>query len=1363
MTWRWPSVRALRRTALGLVAALLVVVVLMRLFAMTPMARSMVETRLEAMTIRGQSVELEGLKGDLLGRMSAASLFVRDADGVWAEAENVELSWGPLGLLSGHLEVKKISSTALTISRRPGLAPGAGGSGGSFLHQYTLQSLDVPVLSLSQGVAGPAQSYALTGGLDAGGRRGKAVFDLSPTGGRGDRARVDLAWGGELPLTGQVEINGAPGGLIATILQAPEQAGITASLDASGTLTDWQLTADAAIGEQSILDLEASRLNTGYAVQGRLDLAQLKQLTALKARLGEQVTFRGTLDGQNRLSGAIDAETITTSFSGQVRRADERFHIENLKLEASGVNAGALTGQSGLDVAAFTAAGTLTLSPGKNKFDGEFGSSRLAYRSYAITGVTARGAFDMDAGTLSTNAMIEADRIRGLPGRLQKVLERDARLDLTANFERASREIRIDTFTLTARQANVTGSGRYRPGGAIALGGTLTLQGSAPIQRFAGTWSVEGTTLNTALINLEGAVAADQSIAALPQLIGNDGQISLVMQREQKDFVLQNATLRSSQIQANARGTIRQGRLAISGDLVAPEFAQSGATLSDFTAQFDLTGPVQSSSLALTASASELAAQGRAFLAPQVTGQIDLFGDTAFSWRANATYLTAPLTLEIDGARRGGLVELTRIDADWADLQASGAAGLNPSNPRASTIDLSVTGSPPTLGDVDAKISYRDETLNSTVLLEDATFGPISLGRSELDLRGTWPQFGGSLDYEATLPVLGEIRPVNGTHSVSLNAESRDLALDGGLTLAGQAFTFVTPLSVSLGSELEITAQVAAFDGNIDLALQPLSETVSNLTLTDLNLQKFGPLINRPALRGTVNGSAEIALVDEQLNGSINASIADLARGMPGAPSAEVRLAAIVNADQLDVALRTADSDQTVNFTAQLSAPLIHQGTLFSIRPAPGAAIPVSVTGAGSIAPLWALAAPTDLRLNGNLSLDINNGDGRHWRFQGPARLENGEFEDGITGLHLREIDVVTALRPDGIDVETATARGRNSGRIEASGLYGFDGNGSVALQLSGLNAFKRSDVSATVSGRAEIDRRNQRTQISGDLELDQARVNLENLPGAGYKTMDVVFTDEVGEDTDQTPEREAIVLDLDIAAARRIFVVGSGADTEWGLNVRVTGSPGRPNVIGRANLVRGEADLLSRRFRFSEGLVQFVGAPSETEITLRADRTGDDITSSITLSGTMTDPEITLSADPSLPDDEILARVLFGRSPSELSPLQAAQLAGAAAQLAGGDALNLVGQLQEATGLDRLDFGLNEDGAATLSTGKYIAEDVYLEIETGGTGAPGVALEWTPLENVSVDAEVDPELGPKVAIQWKRDFDRLPGEPKSD
>ncbi len=1362
MTWRWPSLQTLRRTAIVLVAALLVSLLLLRLFVMTPIARDMVETRLEAMTIHGQSIELEGFNGDLLGRLSVTSLSVRDRDGVWAKADNVELAWGPLGLLSGHLRLQEVAADTLSFSRRPNFAPGSGG-GGSFLNRYTVQSLNVPAMTLAQGIAGPEQTYALTGRLEAGGRQGEAALDLSPLGGRGDHARIDLTWGGGAPLLGQVEIDGVPGGLIATILEAPASAGVTAVLDASGTLNDWQLKAEGTVGEQTILDLSALRLTTGYSVQGELDLAQLEPLTALKSRLGDRVIFRAALDAQNQLSGEINTETINSSFSGWVQQTGGRVTIEALSIQATDVNAGALTGLSDLDLAAFTADGTLALSSDANSFAGEIRTPSLAYRDYTLSRTAARGTFAMDANAVSMVATIEADRVRGLSDRLQNALDGDTRLELTAELDRASRTISVDAATLDARKARASGSGIYKLGGAVALSGNIALQENATVERFDGAWSIQGAGLNTAQIRLNGAVAFDQSIAALPQIIGDDGQVSLILRREQSDLVIQDASLKSAQIDASAVGTMRQGQLAIRGDIIAPELTVSSATLKGFTAKFDLTGPTQGPSLALSASAAELTAQGRELVAPQLIGEIDLAGDTAFSWRVGGAYLDTPLTLEVDGARRAGLIDLTRIAANWADLQANGTAAYDPAQPRASTIDLTVKGSPPTLGQVDAKVAYLDERLDGKVRLESATFGPISLARSEIDLNGIWPQFSGALTYQADLPVLGENRPIAGSHGIIANAERREIALDGGLALAGQDFAFVTPLNIGLSEGLEITGRLAAFDGEIDLALQPLSETPSRLTLTDLALQKFGPLINRPALRGTVNGSANIALVEGQLNGAINATIANLARGTPDAASADLRIATLISDNRLDAAVRTEDADQTVNFTALLSAPLVHRGQVFTIRPAPDASIPVSLKGQGSIAPLWALAAPTDLRLDGSLSLDINNGDGTSWRFQGPARFKNGAFEDGITGLHLREINVSAGLRPDGIDIETATARGRNSGRVEASGLYGFDGNGSVILQLSGLNAFKRSDVSATVSGRAEIERQNRRTQISGDLEIDEARVNLEKLPGAGYTTLDVVFADDVDEGRNQTPEREAIVLDLDIFAARRIFVVGSGADTEWGLNVRVSGSPGRPNIIGRADLVRGEADLLSRRFRFSEGLVQFVGAPSETELTLRADRTSDNITSSITLSGTMMDPEITLSADPSLPDDEILARVLFGRSPSELSPLQAAQLAGAAAQLAGGDALNLVGQLQEATGLDRLDFGLNEDGAATLSTGKYIAEDVYLEIETGGTGAPGVALEWTPLENVAVDAEIDPELGPKVAIQWKRDFDRLPGEAKSD
>ena len=52
--------------------------------------------------------------------------------------------------------------------------------------------------------------------------------------------------------------------------------------------------------------------------------------------------------------------------------------------------------------------------------------------------------------------------------------------------------------------------------------------------------------------------------------------------------------------------------------------------------------------------------------------------------------------------------------------------------------------------------------------------------------------------------------------------------------------------------------------------------------------------------------------------------------------------------------------------------------------------------------------------------------------------------------------------------------------------------------------------------------------------------------------------------------------------------------------------------------------------------------------------------------------PEIRFTSVPALPEDEVLARLIFGRSMSNLSPLQIAQLAEAAAQLAGVRRLDL-------------------------------------------------------------------------------------------
>ena len=82
------------------------------------------------------------------------------------------------------------------------------------------------------------------------------------------------------------------------------------------------------------------------------------------------------------------------------------------------------------------------------------------------------------------------------------------------------------------------------------------------------------------------------------------------------------------------------------------------------------------------------------------------------------------------------------------------------------------------------------------------------------------------------------------------------------------------------------------------------------------------------------------------------------------------------------------------------------------------------------------------------------------------------------------------------------------------------------------------------------------------------------------------------------------------------------------------------------------------------------------------------------------------------------------------------------------------MGTLEDAIGVDQLEVGVGTDGSVQVGTGKYVTDDVYVELRSNTRGAPGVDIEWTPRNNVEVSAEIESEEPPKLKIQWKRDYD---------
>ena len=120
-------------------------------------------------------------------------------------------------------------------------------------------------------------------------------------------------------------------------------------------------------------------------------------------------------------------------------------------------------------------------------------------------------------------------------------------------------------------------------------------------------------------------------------------------------------------------------------------------------------------------------------------------------------------------------------------------------------------------------------------------------------------------------------------------------------------------------------------------------------------------------------------------------------------------------------------------------------------------------------------------------------------------------------------------------------------------------------------------------------------------------------------------------------------------------------------------------------------------------------------------------MSASLSITGTASNPKITLSSTPELPQDEVLAQLLFHRSSTSLSPFQLAAIAGSLAELSGatsgsGDPL---GGIRQGLGLEQLSIGTGANGSAALQVGRYVAPGVYLGAQQGaGTNSSQAKIE---------------------------------------
>jgi translocation and assembly module TamB len=123
------------------------------------------------------------------------------------------------------------------------------------------------------------------------------------------------------------------------------------------------------------------------------------------------------------------------------------------------------------------------------------------------------------------------------------------------------------------------------------------------------------------------------------------------------------------------------------------------------------------------------------------------------------------------------------------------------------------------------------------------------------------------------------------------------------------------------------------------------------------------------------------------------------------------------------------------------------------------------------------------------------------------------------------------------------------------------------------------------------------------------------------------------------------------------------------------------------------------------------------------------------------------------LPEDQILALLLFNKSLAQLTPPQAVQLASQVSELGGlASGPGVLDGLKTSLGIDRLDLTTTEDGDVAVSAGSYLNENLYVGVEQGAGNSRKVNVDLDITKNVKIrgQAGADGESKLGVGVEWE-------------
>jgi len=710
-------------------------------------------------------------------------------------------------------------------------------------------------------------------------------------------------------------------------------------------------------------------------------------------------------------------------------------------------------------------------------------------------------------------------------------------------------------------------------------------------------------------------------------------------------------------------------------------------------------------------------------------GQVDLTAQGRFNTTAQNGSITARLdapsgTVLPTGQQVGGQIDLS---AELSERVAIKLAAANLSFDENELGRLEVVAQGPLSG-----IDFR---LDAADLSAGSLFIPTAEAEGALSLAPT------------TEAVLKTLR-------INLPGKERFIALDAPVTLRLAEETTLSPLSLTVPDGGKVTAS-GAFSANRWLAqAEATGLQLSSLTATtDLK-------IDFDTSASTI-ANVDFALTTEQR------SVAHTLEG-----------GAIWNGEAAELELTLAGPDNAQLGTVQASLPVrLLRGEALGID-VPGDGLDAAVDIEAPFSALMAFVEVDQNLVQGDLVAHVKaQGELASPQTSGSVLLKDASIEDSQFGLALKQMNggITFSMAQNDVrgDVDltaTGTAGRPNSVRLTGAIIDSAE-TSSVDLQLKLDKAQLARSGELELRASSDIALTGTLTDLllKGDLVIDELDLAIPEIEAGEtvpqYAPVNITRTDQPPQSANQREADEPqeptvnVALDLSVRANNGLFVRGRGLISEWGTQLKISGTADAPIIVGNVAIQNGTLDLAGREFditrgsaTFSEtgGLDPFLDLSAETE----AGDGADAVTAVLTVEGTPDDLNIAFTSTPARPQEDVIALLLFGRPANQLGASEALQLAQAVATLTGtgpfGGGGGMTANLRSGLGLDQLSL---DPAARALTVGKYIAEDVYVSARQNlGEVGTVISVVYELSRFVDIEATMRPQ-GQSLGANYKRDY----------